>query len=74
MFNSDNGGSSPGFLILASSTMSGNEARVGGGGIYNEGSLIITDTTIDSNINSFSNGGGGLFNAGGAASLGKQHC
>jgi len=57
-----------GTLFLNNSTISGNESStskdtsIGGGGISNEGTLIINKSTISANITN--NGGGGISNTG----------
>lgn len=60
-----------GTLTLTNSTLSGNNALNSlGGGIYNAGNISITNGTIVSNVaRSGTNNGGGLFNAGSAASV-----
>jgi parallel beta-helix repeat protein len=58
-----------GVLILASSSVTNNEAESGGGGILNAGTLIVTDSRIDSNDNGTFGGGGILNEGGGSTSL-----
>jgi hypothetical protein len=57
-----------GIFTLDNSTLSGNTATSGGGGIFNRGSLNVTDCTIAANANNQDNDprhlGGGIANAG----------
>ncbi len=56
-----------GFLALTDSTVSGNTARVRGGGIYNNGPATISNSTIYGNVATGSDysSGGGIENFGG---------
>ena len=59
-------------LSVIDSTISGNSAGLGGGGVYNSGTATLTDCTIANNVGNTSGhtflyqGGGGLNNAGDA--------
>jgi len=73
--HAENGGGirnyNPGVLSLENSTVSGNSARLNGGGIYNETRAYAYHSTITSNVASSdpispSGSGGGVFNVDGA--------
>ena len=51
-------------LVLATATLSGNRADLFGGGIFNRGTVTLTETTLSGN--SAALGGGGIYNAGDA--------
>lgn len=59
-----------GHISFIGGTISGNDAMVDGGGIYNDaGKITIRGTRIDMNIasgNTYNHGGGGIFNSNGS--------
>jgi hypothetical protein len=66
IFNADAGT----LTIRGGSSVSGNTAvNVGGGGIYNVGSVLITDSTISGNTANFGSGGGILSPGNGSVTL-----
>lgn len=54
-------------IVIANSTISGNQARNGGAGIYNDygGQLTVINSTITNNTADTNNSGGGFLNDGG---------
>jgi hypothetical protein len=61
-------GSFGGTVTLTGCTISGNISSAGGGGIHNDGTLILDDCTIDKN-RAEGGDGGGIRNIGGAVTL-----
>ncbi|MFT4546778.1 MAG: hypothetical protein ACI8XO_003344 [Verrucomicrobiales bacterium] len=52
----------PGKATISNSTIAGNSAGIGGGGIFNGASLILTNSTISGNMAGQSGGGGIYYN------------
>jgi hypothetical protein len=56
-------------LALSGLTVTGGDTSGPGGGIFNSGTLTVTDTTISGNTSSLSDGGGGGIYNGGTATV-----
>ncbi len=51
-------------VTIESCNILSNSANINGGGIYNQGTLAISNTTVDGNSNVISSGVGGIFSSG----------
>jgi hypothetical protein len=60
--------SNSGQLTLSASTVERNAAGDGGGGIWNDGTLIVTDSTLSGNLTTLGDGGG-IGNHGGTVTM-----
>jgi predicted outer membrane repeat protein len=51
-------------MTMSGCTVTGNTADVYGGGVYNTGTLTITNSTVTENTAGYSKGGDNIFNLG----------